>query len=246
MNNKELISLVGQIEIEQDLYSSLAIFSKIFYEYNELKDNADKLKVPDCDKVPKYRPYLKVVKGNRTKEEIIQEQDILTFVLFNPSYANQFTLDDTIKNCAYVTSKKRYSGFEILNLLNIRNPNINNIIPNSIDNIYNCYFDIKDIIIFKNVVLAWGVSKNKYFNEMENSWNNFFKLFHKQDTKYFYLQKDSDKDKTRHLGNQGWNRGGCNFQNNYGSRIKLTSINNGKQNIVIKIKKSGKIETVYV
>ena len=149
MNNKELISLVGQIEIEQDLYSSLAIFSKIFYEYNELKDNADKLKVPGCDKVPKYRPYLKVVKGNRTKEEIIQEQDILTFVLFNPSFANQFTLDDTIKNCAYVTSKKRYSGFEILNLLNIRNPNINNIIPNSIDNIYNCYFDIKDIIIFK-------------------------------------------------------------------------------------------------
>ena len=66
---------------------------------------------------------------------------------------------------------------------------------------------------------------------METSWNKFFKLFHKQDTKYYYLQKDSDEDiKTRHLGNQGWNCSKCKFQENFSdkneSRIQLKLINN--------------------
>ena len=150
----------------------------------------------DEEKIHKYRYYLKIVKRNC---DINIKSNLLTFILFNSSYANQFKIDPTIQNCAYLTYKKynKYSGFEIFNLFSIRNS----------ENILNdTQIDERNLMLIetilssresKEIVLAWGHGKNKtYPNAIKSLMKkigdgNFKQISHSLDSEHKMMHPDN-------------------------------------------------------
>ena len=144
----------------------------------------------------KYRAYFKAVKdGVETKND-----NLLTFIMFNPSTTHQYSLDDTVKNCLELAEKNGFNGIEVLNLLNIRNPRIDNI--NICDSASNK--DCKINLVCKNVVLAWGSRNfcNRGMSVLNENLQKFLNQDRDEDRKFYTLIKN----KTRHPGNQAWTR----------------------------------------
>lgn len=206
-------------------------------DYNNWKCSLD-INNPKNAKLYKYRYYLKVAK---TEEGLKNNGNILTFILFNPSYANQYTLDPTINNCAHITFNLcSYDGFEILNLLNIRTTSIDNLDNTNCNNLDLYKDDIKKIMSFHDVVLAWGVSssKNRLIANMKESWAKFCNLKEGMPEicrAISYKYKDSQEIRAWHLGNQGWSSKGIKqFINNL--QIDKHS-NKDKSVVLIKLSK---------
>jgi len=200
-------------------------------DYNSWKNSLN-IENPENAKLYKYRYYLKVVEN---EDDLNNKDRILTFVLFNPSYANQYTLDDTIENCRFITFdyfKKEnivFTGFEILNLLNIRTTSTKKLKENDYNNIELYDNTFANYISFNDVVLAWGVSKNKntFRVEMNKTWKTLCKL--KEDCPkcraIFYKTLDYTQPRTWHLGKQGWSSKGKNLQNDLGSEnLKIVEV----------------------
>lgn len=231
----------SQAVFVKNKYYTKAEINKICKGYNDKKE---KLYVPCCDdviksdspevefrnylefkakglkskkrlKIHKYRPYLKVVKNECNLEE---EENILTFILFNPSFANQYMLDETIKNCAYLTFKnKNYNGFEILNLFCLRDSKVN-LFPVKYKKIGKekefildkksasktaIYYFYKNTL-FKDVVLAWGYSEFKT-KTAKLRFNKINKKYKTDETKYYELYRtDTKETKPFHFGNAFW------------------------------------------
>ena len=222
--------------------TSIAIFSKKLYspndckEYNFNQDNLEKLKV--CGNLYKYRLYYRATKRNKPRS-----RNLLTFVLFNPSYGNQNSFDDTIENCAHITFEYfngKYDGFEILNILNIRNPEIDNIKPNDEKNNLSCYDMISDYIVFSDVILAWG-KKDKYLKVLQKNWN-ILNQYNNENTRYYLHSDNQGNIRTWHLGKEGWASKGCSIKKDYGKKIKLCPLSVDIQKQYINIKKDGQVE----
>ncbi|MDD3014501.1 MAG: DUF1643 domain-containing protein [Candidatus Gastranaerophilales bacterium] len=174
----------------------------------------------------KYRPYFKAIKIGVEPET----KNILTFIMFNPSKTHQYSLDDTVNNCMTLAKNNSYDGFEVLNLLNIRNPKIDNINICDIDSNKDC--TIKPEPICQNVVFAWG-SRNfckRGMNILNINLQNFLKYCNK-DTKIYTLIKNI----TRHPGRQAW-RGNNGFRAAKLHEFKVTSFDK------LKIFKCGNVE----
>jgi len=170
-------------------------------------------------KILKYRPYLKVVKSECSIDET---ENILTFVLFNPSFANQYMLDETIKNCAYLTFKNNeYNGFEILNLFSLRDSKVNKKTAEK-----DCEYYFYEKVIFQNVVLAWGYSefKTKIAKLRFNTINQKYKT---GKTKYYELHRiDTNETKPFHFGNAFWSSQKLPFKKSLDAgKINLKQIN---------------------
>lgn len=109
--------------------------------------------------------------GNRYKHRIYykhlfndkQAENILTIIMFNPSYANQFSKDTTINNCIKIAKDNGYTGIEVFNILTIRDSDIERVIKNY-KNKKNALEEFKEYLNSKNILLAWG-SKSKIFQE---------------------------------------------------------------------------------
>lgn len=262
----------GYIKIDKKTYKSLAVYCEEEFSLTQCikvnsfknKQELKKMYVPTEEnlknyktwkknlcienvdsqkaKLYKYRKYLKVVNENC---DIFQEKNILTFVLFNPSSANQYTLDPTIQNCEYITSNwrnKKFNGFEILNLLNIRATTTDKISTEEYKKIIS-YNDIE--YIFNDVIIACG-KRSEYLKELNDLWRNLVGSNNKS-TNYYYLSYINDKgneiNKTWHLDNRGWNRKSCPFKKNFGTRIKIKHIQL-KNNESIILDKDGEVKKV--
>lgn len=239
----KIVELNGELS---NGYNTLAIFVDENYS-NEDKNNfkitdkqLEKLYVPDkintyeeyskwekskhnyTNQPYKYRLYLKVVKKELN---IDHSNNILTFILFNPSTANQFDLDPTLQNCLKLLKKninksnKEYDGIEIFNLYNIRNPKIDNLKLCDDTCNKNLYDEIKNHIVGENIVLAWGC-KNispQAIEQMNKNKEILFKLFKKQNIKVYTL----DKNITRHPNSQAWSRVGGQNKKGFIENAKL-------------------------
>lgn len=201
--------------LEKLQYKTVALFIKKYYDKNDIKiynldkrakynksilENLKNYPGQHNSKVFKYRPYFKAVKNSSD----INTQNILTFILYNPSYANQNFLDDTIQNCAKLSQKENFDGFEILNLFNIRNPKIDKINVCTKDVNYDYDFP-EGIPTFKKVFLAFGCREYGQ-EEMQILNNNLNKLlkYQKEETKYFVISREGEKERTKHFGNLAW------------------------------------------
>lgn len=214
--------------------------SSLKEEYNQYIAYKNKLNVEILkEKIHKYRPYLKIVKPNIT--DINNESNILTFILFNPSTANHYELDDTVANCAYLTFEKEnnYNGFEILNLFDIRDPKID-LILQKIDKeeSVNSEFEYNNITC-KKIFLGWGCSNKKYSKKrivaLRNAFSNLYEKFSDKYEELFVLKapKDGDLCKTWHFGNQCWNRKNLPFKDSICQKITYTKIDKNVDKILI-------------
>ena len=105
----------------------------------------------------KYRVYYKLLFNDKEVE------NIFTIIMFNPSYANQFSKDPTINNCIKIAKDNGYNGIEVFNILTIRDSDIERVIKNY-KNKKNALEEFKEYLKGKNILLAWG-SKSKNFQE---------------------------------------------------------------------------------
>lgn len=163
---------------------------------NEKNQNVNDLKIH------KNRYYLKVVKQN---SELENNDKILTFILFNSSFANHFKIDPTIQNCAYLTfiryKKENYDGFEILNLFSIRNSE--NILKDT--NVKDDNIDFIEKHLLKKsgskIVLAWG------YSNQQKCPKRIKLLLSKIDNKNLkQISNKNNEDKIMHPDNRAWIR----------------------------------------
>lgn len=120
---------------------------------NEIKaDYEDKLKVDDV--AYKYRVYYKTIWNDSANP------NLLTFIMLNPSTANQYSNDPSVNNCIKVAKKyKEYDGIEVLNVYSLRHPVFSEIeyyIKNGKGNPDNIDYGFAQC---RNIVLAWGDKK---------------------------------------------------------------------------------------
>lgn len=194
----------GSLYITNSNYKTFVLFSKQCYTSNEIiqyditEEQKRLLTANGAIDLHKYRLYFKAVKNGH---HLKTEENILTFIMFNPSTATHLDLDATLKNCSSLAKRKQFAGFEILNLLNIRNPSTSKF--NVCSNDSNAKYNIEPIPIFKNVVLAWGY-RDSSKNDMDTLNKNLQNIlqYNKKETKYYTLEEG----KTRHAGNQAWSR----------------------------------------
>ena len=101
----------------------------------------------------KYRTYYKTVWDESN------ETNLLTFIMLNPSTADQYSNDPSVNNCIKIAKKYgNYGGIEVLNVYSLRHPNYSKIV----DYIKNGKGNPNDIVYHAkctNVVLAWGNKK---------------------------------------------------------------------------------------
>ena len=109
----------------------------------------------------KYRTYYKTV-WDESKE------NLLTFIMLNPSTADQYSNDSSVNNCIKIAKKcGNYGGIEVLNVYSLRHPNYSKIV----DYIKNGKGNPNDIVYHakcKNVVLAWGNKKVELNKKLQN------------------------------------------------------------------------------
>ena len=175
-----------------------------YKKYEKYYKGLDKHSI-DKPKIHKNRYYLKVVKNDC---EINTNDNILTFILFNSSYANQFKLDPTIQNCAYLTfekySEKNYKGFEIFNLFSIRN-SVNELCDTD-DTDENVDLIKKELSKRENpeIVFAWGYGKEKDYKGRIKSVKDILRKMNINNLNQLVHQ--SNITKMMHPGNLSWNK----------------------------------------
>lgn len=141
-------------------------------------------------------------------------ENLLTFIMYNPSTADTEKEDSTIKNCKCVAQKYKYNAIEILNLYSFINskPTNKDTNNNEINEIF-----IKEFIDKKenvDIVIAWGFGKEKNFDScyIENIKNLILKK--ESFNKYIVNVKNNKinelKNKNLHPANSTWSLfGGC-------------------------------------
>ena len=144
--------------------NTTVIYSNECYE-NINMDESIKKKLSVDDKLYKHRFYYKTVWDTN--------KPILTFIMFNPSTANQYSTDPTINNCIKLAKKgigdTKFGGIEIYNLITIRHPSVIRTMEffkkeeKRINPLFND--DFKD----KHICLAWGGKINKGKNDLINA-----------------------------------------------------------------------------
>lgn len=164
----------------------------------------EKLKVDEI--AYKYRTYYKTV-WDESKE------NLLTFIMLNPSTADQYSNDPSVNNCIKIAKKyENYGGIEVLNVYSLRHPDYSKIVdyikkgegnPKDIDYNANC----------TNVVLAWGDKKvtlnQNLKNKIENA-QHIYILGAKEQNKInkdFVDNYNKNKlNQIRHPDNRAWTR----------------------------------------
>lgn len=111
----------------------------------------------------------------------------VVIIMFNPSKANPFKDDPTIKNCRKIIEEK-YSSMEIINIFSERNPKVKEI--DTQNNSENMEFIEKFLNNREqvDVILAWGYGKEKkYKKEIDEVVN----LLNKNNKYIISLKKDT-------------------------------------------------------
>ena len=199
------------MEIKEEYLNTSVIYQDEWNENELNKDYANKLRVDGV--IHKYRLYYKTIWSKKPNP------NLLSFVMLNPSTANQYSNDPTINNCIKI-AKDKFDGIEVVNIYSLRHP-VYKEIQKNIDSIGNPKYIDYSFAQLKNVVLAWGAKKVK------NS--ELFKLLNENNcTIYILTIKDKGKivptynyneKRIRHPDNRAWTRlGGI-------SNVKIREVN---------------------
>lgn len=171
---------------------------------NELNKNyAEKLRVDGV--IYKYRLYYKTVWSK------FENPNLLSFVMLNPSTANQYSVDPTINNCIKIAKKVKdykFDGIEVVNIYSLRHPVYKEINKN-LDNIGNPKDIDYNFAELKNVVLAWGnkkVTNSKLFELLKNNGCKLFILTIEDESKKNPNYKNYNNKQIRHPDNRAWTR----------------------------------------
>ena len=109
----------------------------------------------------KYRTYYKTV-WDESKE------NLLTFIMLNPSTADQYSNDPSVNNCIKIAKKyENYGGIEVLNVYSLRHPDYSKIV-NCIEDGEGNPKDIDYDTQCTDVVLAWGNKKVELNEKLQN------------------------------------------------------------------------------
>lgn len=198
LNTQKINEKLAKQEIEMEIINGFMVFSKETYTKNELEKLSNKNKFLKYAYKHRYYALYKISNENNST---------LTFILYNPSYANPEVLDDTIYNCIDLAKRTHYCNVEILNLFSLRAtvPSAEKLEEtNSINSIFLKKYidesDCKDKTL--DIVAAWGCGKDKknkyhqkYCNEIYDKLKNKNAFFIGIDTTKINQQINRHPDK---------------------------------------------------
>lgn len=95
---------------------------------------------------------------------------ILTIIMFNPSTTNHYSKDPTINNCITIAQNNNYGAIEIINMLTIRNPDINSAI-NDCEKLIIPFSSYSKYLNNKEILIAWGGISNLNKENKQKNWN---------------------------------------------------------------------------
>lgn len=171
--------------------NKVAVFGCLDYSVQEMGQSYyDKLSVSINDKIrcPKNRLSYNVDWYDDCPKRLV-------FVLFNPSIANSYRLDETLKNCVRIAfalnskisyKNELYGGMKIFNTFTVRHPIVDEAIKILGSNYeyefnHNTVFSLdKSLNSDDTIILAWGNDVKKYlpddyFDKLKSVLNNFQK-----------------------------------------------------------------------
>ena len=206
-------------------FINTTIIFKDCWDKKEVKKYAQKLDVDGM--LYKYRIYYKNIWND------VNNPKLLTFIMLNPSYANQYANDPTINNCIKI-AREKYDGIEIINKYSLRHPVFNEIKDKLVNEGNPQDLDYDKFTQFEDIVLAWG---NKCFSQKENK-----KLFDKIIAhESVYILNASKKSKItldkynelqiRHPDNRAWTRLGS-IKNAKLQKINIKQYLNSEKTII--------------
>lgn len=154
----------------------------------------------------RYYAYYDKRKNKSDKSKVI------TFILFNPSFANPKTNDYTVNNCLRLAKKEGYNAIEIINLFSYRSTVVKSECAS--DNTTNIKF-IRELLTNKkntSIVLAWGFGKKEksfcknVIQEIEDSLTKIDKscALLRISVKQKIINTFSQSDKVLHPANSTW------------------------------------------
>lgn len=154
-----------------------------------------------------HRYYYKKVFDEKNKDKI------LTFIMLNPSNADQYKPDQTIKNIEEITSENGYGAFSVVNLFSYRTPKpkdlidaINNDKKFSNDENFTNYI-VKEKL-GTDIVLAWGSSAKSICNKYnEDYYKNVLERLRDSGKPLYTYAKILNKDGSpKHPGPLSYNK----------------------------------------
>lgn len=152
----------------------------------------------------KHRIFYKNIFDNELRDKI------LTIIMFNPSTANHHSKDPTIRNCIQIAKDNNYGGIEIINMLTIRNPDINSAIEDCENKILPFSAYLNYLKNKKDILIAWGGtnSLNKKNKIKKSTLHNEFltELKNKKVNLYTYSIELVDNYFPRHPSPQSFNK----------------------------------------
>lgn len=202
----------------------------------EIVFSNDKNGVANSENKASHRYFYRKVFNTNLKDKM------LTFIMLNPSNADQNKPDQTIKNIEEITRNNSYNGFQIVNLFSYRTPSqkclIDKIekIKNSSDNSFNGenfeYLEnIKD-----DVVLAWGSKAKSICNKYEKRYYNVvLSLLNDKCNKnniniYTYASSLNKDGSPKHPGAMSYNKLDFIYKSKL---VELKIVKNSKNNFVL-------------
>lgn len=183
--------------------------NNVITENVEIFFSSDNIGIANSKNQAAHRYYYKKVFDEKHKDKI------LTFIMLNPSNADQYKPDQTIKNIEEITrtSEKGYGAFAVLNLFSYRTPKpkdlidaINNDKKFSNDENYTNYI-VKEKL-GTDIVLAWGSSAKSICSKYnEDYYKNVLERLRDSGKPLYTYAKNLNKDGSpKHPGSLSYNK----------------------------------------
>jgi hypothetical protein len=172
--------------IKKEFIHGCAIFSK------EQLDPTDAI-YSKVENKSKYRYYYHL--------NICPKRTLL-YIMVNPSIADDFDLDGTMKNCISLAGEHGFNAISVVNLYPERATKFKKCEHCEAHDI-NIKVINKAIIDHSDIVLAWGSYESEYINKIK-----FVK-----DKNYYYIVPKGKPIKSYHPSNVAWNRYYGGFKN---------------------------------
>jgi len=158
-----MINNVKKYEAEVKEYKVIVKYDANVYNETEINNDKHMEKLKVDGKAYKNRlEYEGIWDKNNNKR--------LTYILFNPSTANQYCPDPTISNCIKITKalKEKYGGIIVYNTFTVRHPDVKTAISKidiTYEKKYNSIFRLSENEKVKDIVVAWGNDVKKLDKE---------------------------------------------------------------------------------
>lgn len=89
-----------------------------------------------------------------------KDNTTVTFILYNPSYANPENSDETISNCIELAKQNSYSNIEIINLFSLRQTESSKQDLKNTNSINKEFLNEYIKNLENDIVAAWGCGKD--------------------------------------------------------------------------------------